>query len=425
MDPTINLCSSSDILSNELIYYTNTNTTQLTPSYTQCANDSVSSKYCDINLYNTLHTLKNYYDHPLYNKVRDIVNPFENIGKSIFSNRAGVKLANIDAVLNITNYKFTFDTKYTNDNFTFCDIASGPGAFTEYLQYRFPNAKGYGITIRHKQNDWNQKIINMKNFDVFYGPDNTGDLYINCLNFIVFVKKNKPAGVDLITGDGAFDSVYDNQEFLSSRLLLTQIIVGIDCTKINGNFVVKVLDTVTEFSAQIIYILSLCFKSIILFKPASSRPANSERYLVCLNRREIVQNYLILLKNALPYYNSTTYLKSLFSNDLPDDYINWLKFHNNFSINLQLLIGRNTIYFLKYILPFNPNLTPVKPYIYYINKILQTDNLNDIIKSKILLLKNNYVHYDIHKFLIVWNLPDNTDYKYISFQTPHKFNKSN
>jgi|688.fasta_scaffold182577_2 23S rRNA U2552 (ribose-2'-O)-methylase RlmE/FtsJ len=446
-DPSINLCTSHNITQQKLSFYENLQmVNKLTPSYNICTVDYPSSKYCDIKKYNILKEIQNCYDvdKDFFAKIRNLSNPFEFIGYSIFKNRAGVKLANIDAVLNITKKSgFTFDKKQSSDNFTFCDIASGPGAFTQYLQYRYPNSKGYGITIRHEFNDWNTKILNMNNFTPYYGPDNSGDLYTNCLNFIEFVKEKEPNGVDLVTGDGAFDNTYDNlEEFNSSRLLLTQIIIGIDCTKINGNFVVKVLDTVNEFSAQLIYILSLCFKSILLFKPCSSRPASSERYLVCLNRNEQVFSYLSILKNALPYYNNNDYLKSIFSDDLskvdlqkvdgsilpkpsgqvdgtfgsilPQDFIDWLTLNNNVSINLRLLIGRNILYIMRYLSPhinFDSNINNL---MYYINKTLQTKELDDETKSKLYFLKNNIVQYDINKFLTIWNLPDNIN-KLIKF----------
>jgi 23S rRNA U2552 (ribose-2'-O)-methylase RlmE/FtsJ len=441
-DPSIDICTSYNIKEHKFSIYENPQIlTKLTPSYSICKVDYPSSKYCDIKKYNILKEIQNCYDvdRDFFGKVRNLTNPFEFIGYSMFKNRAGVKIANIDAVLNITKKSgFTFDKKQSSENFTFCDIASGPGAFTQYLQYRYPNSKGYGITIRHKFNDWNSKILNMSNFTPYYGDDDSGDLYTNCLNFIDFVKQKEPNGVDLVTGDGAFDNTYDNlEEFNSSRLLLTQTIIGIDCTKINGNFVVKVLDTVNEFSAQLIYILSLCFKSIILFKPCSSRPASSERYLVCLDRNEQVFSYLSILKNALPYYNDDNYLKSIFTDDLskidlpkidlskidlskpsgqvdgtrgsilPQDFVDWLTLNNNVSINLRLLIGKNILYVMKYLSPHINFESDINNLMYYINKTLQTVELDDETKSKLYLLKNNIVQYDINKFLTIWNLPDN------------------
>ena len=81
------------------------------------------------------------------------VNPFESIGNSIFMSRAGVKLANIDAVYqlngslaNIFSLQSEAPNTYTTP-LTFCDIAGGPGAFSEYIFWRNPSSSGYGITL--------------------------------------------------------------------------------------------------------------------------------------------------------------------------------------------------------------------------------------------------------------------------------------
>lgn len=48
-----------------------------------------------------------------------------------------------------------------------------------------------------------------------------------------------------------------------------------------GHFVVKLFDLFTPFSVSLIYLMYKCFQQICICKPNTSRPANSERYLVC------------------------------------------------------------------------------------------------------------------------------------------------
>ena len=288
------------------------------------------------------------------------MNPFEQIGRSIFINRAAVKLANLDAVHHVSGEIFTFDGKTSDKAFTFCDVAAGPGGFTQYMQYRFPNSKGYGMTLRHEKLDWSTKSLDMTKFSPFYGPDNTGNLYTNWEHFIKFILTNELGGVDLVTGDGGFDledtmdspearqdrkTLLHRQEFLSSRLLLTQAIVGISCTKIGGNFVVKVFDTVT-ICAHILFVLSQCFERILVFKPVSSRPANAERYVICMGRKPNIQIYYQLMAEAARNYQETTYLTSLFVEDLPIEFQGWLTTNNNLSIDRQLLAAQDILLYL-------------------------------------------------------------------------------
>ncbi|XP_072106701.1 cap-specific mRNA (nucleoside-2'-O-)-methyltransferase 1-like, partial [Mobula birostris] len=69
-----------------------------------------------------------------------------------------------------------------------------------------------------------------------------------------------------------------------------------------GHFVCKTFDLFTPFSAGLIYLLFLCFERVSLFKPITSRPANSERYVVCRSLREgtdAVREYLFAVNVKL------------------------------------------------------------------------------------------------------------------------------
>jgi cap1 methyltransferase len=290
-------------------------------------------------------------------------------------NRAAIKLANIDAVHHISNHVFTFIDKTSPSPFSFCDVAAGPGGFTQYLQYRFPNSIGYGMTLKHQTLDWNTKSLDMSRFSPFYGPDNTGNLYTNWNHFIDFVLAEQPNGVDLVTADGGFDleegdkTLLHKQEFLSSRLLLTQSLIGIACTKLNGNFVLKTFDTVTSISAHVLFILSLCFNRIIIFKPISSRPANAESYLLCIGRKPDIQQYYQLLSDAANLYTDDLFLSTLFSDDLPASFTNWLYSSNTRSLDRQLSSAQHILLYINGQSPTIPS-------------------------------------YDTRKFLLMWNLPD-------------------
>jgi cap1 methyltransferase len=355
-------------------WYIHDNQYKLTPQYDLISTtQNLPPYYSDIKKYEILQEVKNAFESDNFIKARDAMNPFEKIGRSIFSNHDAIKLSNIDSVHHVTNQTFTFDAKKSNISFTFCDIASGPGGFTQYIQYRFPNSKGYGMTLLHNKLDWDTKFLDMTKFTTFNGPDKTGNLYTNWEHFINFVLTQEPEGVDLITGNGGFDNmdkrVLYKQEFLSSRLFLTQALIGIGCSKIGGNIVIKVFDTVTSISAQILFVLSQCFNKILIFKPVSSRPSDAERYVICMGRKHIVQSYYQLLVGAASHYQETAYLASLFAESLPSEFELWLIKENNRSIDSQLIAVQNILLYLG-------NQTP------------------------------QILTYNIPKFLIIWNLPD-------------------
>ena len=272
--------------------------------------------YCNVESYQALQRLKDQLNGPDYTSARNKANPFEFLGNSIFFNRAGLKLANIDGVYNVTGHVGAFLKLRTEGPFTFCSIADGPGAFTQYLQYRRSDSFSYGMTLKNARSgdsslDWDKNRIDMTRFKAIYGSDGSGDLYKNWGDFVTEVKTIEQLGVDLVVGDGGFDveesKDYTRQEFLSSRLLLIQILTAISVLRTGGTFVCKVFDTVTELSAQLLYICGIVFEEVSILKPVSSRPANAERYLICRNMRsiEFSQSYAQVLSEANQRYTSS------------------------------------------------------------------------------------------------------------------------
>lgn len=348
--------------------------------------------YCERNTYARLQTVKASFttvDPKVFQAARNKANPFENIGKSIFMNRAAVKLANVDAVYPLTGATYTlFQDQVPGNDFLFCDVAGGPGSFTEYIQYRRPGAKGYGITLRAGTLDWNRAALDLTNFNIFYSNDSiassspiksssppnrgTGDLYVEWDNFIQYVtRENK---VDLVVADGGIDVEEENnfqrQEFLSSRLILIEAYVAIRCLRPGGKALIKFFDTVTEFSGDLLYLISQAFTRISFFKPVSSRPANAEKYLICEGRLGGIETLEGILRNAILLTNTQTYLARILNTPLPTSFTTWLTQQNNSSINAQVQAVR---------------------------AILR------LINDPSLYIESEYI---MDKFLKIWNLPD-------------------
>lgn len=317
----------------------------------------------------------------VFRYARDKSNPFEKIGKSRFTNRAGVKIANCDAIFNFSKSEVKIGSKEPTSTestiplFTYVDLASAPGAFTEYIQWRRPNSDGFGISLKGGL-DWSTKMIDMNKFNVSwgetkYGGDGTGNLYTNSEAFSQEVKAKYLHGVDLAMADGGFDvdqGDFDKQEFWSARLILTELLVSIMVLKSGGTFVCKIFDSVTKITADILYISSLCFGQIWTFKPISSRPANAERYLVCTNFkgfdnplvRQLIQVLLQVNKSHTTTKRVTSFVKTL-----PIDFLKWMKEHNQRSMERQRLTAVNFLSIMsfdKLAQPY-PNYNLTKTYI--------------------------------------------------------------
>ena len=86
----------------------------------------------------------------------------------------------------------------------------------------------------------------------------------------------------VVMADGGFDvSGAENiQEVLNKQLLLTQFAAALGCLGEGGHFVCKAFDLFTPFSAGLLYVMYRCFDAVCVYKPAASRPANSERYVL-------------------------------------------------------------------------------------------------------------------------------------------------
>ena len=133
--------------------------------------------------------------------------------------------------------------------------------------------------IRH-----NKHIENV-NLSLLYGADGTGNLYRR-KNIEDFIEKSTKNGkMDLVTADGGLDysTNFNYQEQMSLQLIFCEIVTALGILKKGGHFVIKIFDIHTNITLQYIYLLSNIFEEVIINKPYTSRPANSEKYIVCKN----------------------------------------------------------------------------------------------------------------------------------------------
>jgi 23S rRNA U2552 (ribose-2'-O)-methylase RlmE/FtsJ len=235
-------------------------------------------------------------------------NPYESVGKHFFMNRAAMKMAELDLMYGLTQHadqpkpdpatspgrRESLDRRRKFLNFA--DICAGPGAFSEYMMWRRKTlgAKGFGFTLAGKMDFKLHKFhpaAPCTNFERHYGDDGTGDV-TNSDNIRSFAElvhaQTEGRGVDLLTGDGgaSVEGDENDQETLLKQLVLAQCLTALMTVAEGGDFVCKLFDSYTPFTVGLLFIMYRCFSSFALVKPFSSRPANSERYLVCLGLRE-------------------------------------------------------------------------------------------------------------------------------------------
>lgn len=165
-------------------------------------------------------------------------------------------------------------------------LAEGPGGFAEALIKYRSDASGkaddkyYGISLKAT----NKNIPDWKYQDqifICYGSDNTGDLYKK--HNLDYLNKNLPK-MHFITADGGFDFSYDfnAQEESSIHLILCEIYAALTMQLDGGSFILKIYDIFHDYTIKLITLLKSFYKNIYIVKPLTSRPANSEKYLICM-----------------------------------------------------------------------------------------------------------------------------------------------
>lgn len=186
-------------------------------------------------------------------------------------------------------------------------ICEGPGGFVQAIhqyanKHNFETENISCITlISTQKNVPKMKLDNSYSYKLHYGLDMTGNIYDND-NITHFVNEVGPSSCDIVTADGGFDFSFDfnSQEKVFQTLLLCEILTTLKLQKQDGMCVLKLFDVFDKKTIQLVTILNMTYSTLCFVKPKSSRPANSEKYLVCrgFKRKEELINSLeyVLLK---------------------------------------------------------------------------------------------------------------------------------
>lgn len=286
------------------------------------------TEFCTEDLLHTLLRCKSVFDSlegEEMRRARTRSNPYEMIRGGIFLNRAAMKMSNIDHCFDnmFTNPKDSQGKPLTKDRegelLYFGDVCAGPGGFSEYILWkRRWHAKGFGMTLKgpcdFKLEDFYAAPSEL--FEPYYGEggiDGDGDITRpeNITAFRNFVlESTEKRGLHFLMADGGFsvEGQENIQEILSKQLLLCQFLTALSTLRTGGHFVCKTFDLFTPFSVGMVYLLYLCFDRISLFKPVTSRPANSERYIVCRGLKpgsDAVREYMFRVNLKLNQLKNT------------------------------------------------------------------------------------------------------------------------
>lgn len=201
--------------------------------------------------------------------------------------------------------------------------------YTISLNKDLPQYKSYNLP------SYNKNILN-NHVCVTYGKDNTGD--INNWENIEYIKHLANHFFYLITADGGFDegTDFNNKEQLHYCLILSEIYSAISLQKTDGHFILKVFDVFTETSIHLLYLLFWCYNEMYVYKPKTSRPTNSEKYIICksfcLNakNRNNIKDILIKFHSILNKQrrNKSKYVSFKIFKEIPSNFVEQMKLIN-------------------------------------------------------------------------------------------------
>lgn len=234
-----------------------------------------------------------------------------------------------------------------------CFLAEGPGGFIEaFCNYR-PDKHDtlYGMTLISPDKNipsWKlpDKMITDHNITLYNGNDGTGSLY-SLANINALVSLVGESSCDFITADGGFDfsSDFNSQEDMSSKLITAEIYSALKLQKQCGSFIIKVYDIHSLSTIRVLSLLKECYTDLFITKPLSSRPANSEKYILCTGFKEITPEFK---QRALDYLENNLLLGITPTQQIVAD--------QNFSLFVNNIVEFNAFYILRQVIYINKTL---------------------------------------------------------------------
>ncbi|CAI2349543.1 unnamed protein product [Caenorhabditis sp. 36 PRJEB53466] len=204
----------------------------------------------------------------------------------ICRNKAFLKLCEI-----FDNFPTDIFQKKDFRSFHLCE---GPGYFIEATYYHFLRSKSPG-TWSWAANTLNPYFENTSCLDKlvddshirrhmnkwFFGPDDDGDVAKLTEKYL---NEHKLSGTfDLVTADGSTNTNgrEHEKERIVAKIIRAEVQTALQLLRTGGRLVLKVFRFCNPDTQDVMRVLADNFSTIKAFKPISSRPGSSEKYIIC------------------------------------------------------------------------------------------------------------------------------------------------
>lgn len=122
---------------------------------------------------------------------------------------------------------------------------------------------------------------------------------------------------------------------------LGELLATLNCQDKNGNLVFKMFDAFNMVMVKILYILSSLYEQVYIYKPFTSRPSESEKFIVCKKYKynpddKNIRSLVSDIEKIIEMSEGNKFLNDIFLDiEVPTDFINTIKFINIKLVNIE------------------------------------------------------------------------------------------
>ncbi|VDK52982.1 unnamed protein product [Anisakis simplex] len=208
---------------------------------------------------------------------------------------------------------------HENNELRSLHLCEAPGAFISalnvYLRLKKPDLKwSWRANTLNPHYEWTRtsdmfvddELLTSTHSNWLFGEDNSGDIMQWDREYLNTLLENNEHYFNLITADGSLYCQNDpsNQECLTYPLLKKQVEISLFLLETGGSLVIKIYTMLREETSSLIARLLRSFDEVDLFKPSSSKPSNSEVYLICRGYKRDVMSTDIVMWTVIFYISS-------------------------------------------------------------------------------------------------------------------------
>ena len=172
-------------------------------------------------------------------------------------------------------------------------LCEAPGGFIQWLSNHHPNP-----------DEWTWQAMSLTggpSFDAPRLPTHRGRAFEgDVLDVDRWKRELSEGSFDLVTADGATAMDHNDMEREHLSLLWAQGVVAVHCLALEGNLLLKFFEGGLYETQVFIAMMTRMFHNVSIIKPMTSRPTNSERYLICrrLRSRGLTRNDNLVVSSA-------------------------------------------------------------------------------------------------------------------------------